>query len=74
MLPRLPTELLMIIYDYSDTSTKIKLNTAFKWSYYFKNPLYKIQIKKKLEYRTLVKSTTFYRMASIGGAIILLPY
>jgi hypothetical protein len=74
MLPRLPTELLMIIYDYSDTSTRIKLNTAFKWSYYFKNPLYKLQIKKKLEYRTLVKSTTFYRMASIGGATIILPY
>jgi hypothetical protein len=74
MIPKLPTELLMIIYDYSDTQTRIKLNTAFKWSYYFKNPLYKLQIKKQLEYQTLFKLTTPYRMASIGGATIILPY
>jgi hypothetical protein len=39
----LPTELLIIIYDYSDISTRINLNRTFKWSYYFKNPLYKSQ-------------------------------
>jgi hypothetical protein len=68
MLHKLPTELLMIIYDYCDTSTRIKMNRAFKWSYYFKNPLYKLQ------YKTLVKPKTFHRIASIGGVTVVLPH
>ena len=74
MLQKLPTELLIDIYNYSDSQTRIKLNKAFKWSYYFKNPFYKLQIKKKLEYRTLVKVTTLYKIATIAGVSIILPY
>jgi hypothetical protein len=35
----LPTEILLIIYGFSSIQTRLNLNTAFKWSYRFANPL-----------------------------------
>lgn len=35
---RLPNELLLLIYKYSDIQTRLKLNKIFKWSYRAANP------------------------------------
>jgi hypothetical protein len=35
----LPTEILLMIYEFSTIQTRLTLNTAFKWSYRFANPL-----------------------------------
>jgi hypothetical protein len=35
----LPTELIYIIYNYSDIATRIKLNKIFNISFYILNPL-----------------------------------
>ena len=34
----LPNELLLIIYNFSDAETKIKLNKVFEWNYRVANP------------------------------------
>ena len=70
----LPVELLLKIYDYSDSETRIKLNKIFKWSYYVKNPFYNIPIKSNIHFRTLVMGTTFTKFASYKGMTIILPY
>lgn len=41
----LPNEILLHIYDYSDTETRIKLNKIFKWSFYSKNPFHNLDFK-----------------------------
>ncbi len=40
----LPTEILLIIYEFSSIQTRLNLNTAFKWSYRFANPFMGKQI------------------------------
>jgi hypothetical protein len=70
----LPVELMLKIYDYSDTETRVKLNKVLNWSYYVKNPFYNIPIRRDLRFRTLVMGTVFTRFASIGGRTIILPY
>lgn len=42
---KLPIELIYIIYQYSDISTRIKLNRIFKISYYILNPFHNEKIK-----------------------------
>ena len=34
----IPTEILLIIYNYSDINTRIQLNKAFNWNYVNVNP------------------------------------
>lgn len=34
----LPNEILLIIYTFSDSQTRLNLNKAFKWSYRAANP------------------------------------
>ena len=34
----LPNELLLLIYKFSDSQVRLKLNKAFKWSYRAANP------------------------------------
>ena len=64
----LPVELLLKIYDYSDSETRIKMNRIFKWSYYDKNPFHNNQIKSNIHFRTLVMGTTFTKFAILSLA------
>lgn len=67
----LPTELLLIIYDFSSIDTRIKLNRIFKWSFYIKNP-YENAFKgffQRAE-RSRLKPKPIY--GSIGGHTIRL--
>lgn len=60
----LPVELLLKIYDYSDSETRIIMNRIFKWSYYVKNPFHNNhQIKSNIHFRTPV----FTKFASYKG-------
>ena len=70
----LPVELLLKIYDYSDSETRIKMNRIFKWSYYDKNPFHNNQIQSNIHFRTLVMGTTFTKFAIHKGITIILPY
>jgi hypothetical protein len=69
----LPVELLLKIYDYSDSETRIKMNRIFKWSYYVKNPFHNIQITNNLHFRTLVMGTVFTKYATYKGKTIIIP-
>lgn len=41
---RLPNELLLLIYKFADTPTRLNLNKAFGWSYRAANPFMEKQI------------------------------
>jgi hypothetical protein len=73
----LPMEIMVMIYDYSDIETRIKMNKIFKWSYYLKNPFFNVLINSDLKYGSLFTKpfvrTNFRRFASYKGSIIVLP-
>lgn len=64
----LPNEILLEIYNYSDTETKIKLNKVFKWSFYHKNPFYNV-----FKCYNNQKKNISTRIASYNGFTVILP-
>lgn len=38
MSKQIPTEIKLMIYKFASAETRIKLNKAFGWSFYTKNP------------------------------------
>jgi hypothetical protein len=43
----IPTELLLLIYEYCDFSTRIQLNRIFGWSYRVVNPMMGINLNRR---------------------------
>jgi len=65
----LPNEILLEIYNYSDIQTKIKLNKAFKWSFYHKNPFYNILYNQNKNKNKNIST----KIASYKGFTVILP-
>jgi hypothetical protein len=47
----IPTELLLLIYEYCDFSTRIQLNRVFGWSYRAANPMIGVELNRYRLYR-----------------------
>lgn len=62
----LPNELLLLIYKYSDTQTRLKLNKAFRWSYRYTNPFMGQHILPLLRPRDIPKRITMFNYVMRG--------
>ena len=60
----LPTELLLLIYEYCDFNARIQFNRVFDWSYRFANPMMGINLNRYPIRRRSIKGPLVIPMRS----------